>query len=124
MSRPICLPCNIMMRPAVNGVVIVTMTVNPPHPYQLWSADRVACPVCGAEVITGQAVKPFAVGDVVKSIYEKLLAEHPDLLVYDYEHPLPAKMALSPDKVADRIDRLNRLYNETVEIQMHKADEP
>jgi hypothetical protein len=57
-SAPICVACQIEMRPAKNGFVVELMASG--ESYQKWSTDKWACPNCGFEVVVGFARKPLA----------------------------------------------------------------
>jgi len=56
---PICVRCNIEMRPDTNGVTALLMAYDPPQPYEAYDADLVKCPNCGLQVIVGCATQAF-----------------------------------------------------------------
>ena len=55
---PICVDCQIEMRPAKNGFVVELMAAD--RPYQKWSTDKWACPNCSFEVVVGFGRQPLA----------------------------------------------------------------
>lgn len=51
--KPVCVKCQIGMKVDENGVYVIDTFLDPPQPYQLWSADQWVCPICGHKVING-----------------------------------------------------------------------
>lgn len=51
--KPVCVKCQIGMNVDMNGVAVIDTFMNPPEPYQLWSADQWVCPVCRHKIING-----------------------------------------------------------------------
>jgi len=49
--RPVCVKCQVEMRPEKNGVGVLDMANF--GPYKIWEADKWRCPECGYEVIAG-----------------------------------------------------------------------
>ena len=41
------------------GVTVIETAGNPPKPFRLWRADVLACPICGAELVTRFAHAPM-----------------------------------------------------------------
>lgn len=58
-TLPICVKCNLEMRPDTNGVTVLLMAYDPPQPYEAYGADLVKCPNCDMQVITGAAYNAF-----------------------------------------------------------------
>lgn len=58
-TLPICVKCNLEMRPDKNGVTILLMAYTPPQPYEAYDADLVKCPKCGVQIIVGKAHNAF-----------------------------------------------------------------
>jgi hypothetical protein len=54
--KPVCLKCQIEMRPTRNGVKVVSMATY--GPTEIRSADIWGCPGCGVEVLFGFAQDP------------------------------------------------------------------
>ena len=49
--RPVCVKCEVEMRPEKNDVGVLDMADF--GPYKLWSADKYKCPKCGYEIVVG-----------------------------------------------------------------------
>ena len=49
---PICVPCRVIYRPEKNSVVVNDPDC-PPYPSTFWMADRLECPGCGHQIISG-----------------------------------------------------------------------
>jgi len=64
--RPICVKCQVEMRPETNGVGLLDMFEEPTgsrtkySPYKLWDADLYKCPTCGHEIVTGFGQNPIS----------------------------------------------------------------
>jgi hypothetical protein len=73
--KPICVPCERFMRPKKNGTFFLEgkpwggdVEWNNKRgkeglgwtPYKLWQGDLWACPDCGAEIIVGVGLHPWA----------------------------------------------------------------
>ena len=56
---PICVKCNLEMRPDTNGVTVLLMAYDPPQPYEAYDADLVKCPNCDMQVVVGTAYNAF-----------------------------------------------------------------
>ncbi len=56
--RPVCVSCEVEMRPEKNDVCLVDLLANGDQ-YQIWSADKWKCPKCGYEVVEGFGARPF-----------------------------------------------------------------
>lgn len=56
--RPVCVKCQIEMRPEKNGVGVLDMADF--GPYALWEADLWKCPSCSYEILTGFGQEPWA----------------------------------------------------------------
>jgi len=56
--RPVCVKCNVEMKPEKNGIGLLDMANF--GPYQLWDADLYKCSICGCEIITGFGSKAIA----------------------------------------------------------------
>jgi len=56
---PVCVSCQVSMKPEKNGVDFVeTMSGN--VPYKIWSTDKWKCPKCGISCLVGFGNKAFA----------------------------------------------------------------
>jgi len=53
MPRPVCVKCEVELRPEENGVVVAEMFQQNKEVAKLWYADLFKCPICGIEVIYG-----------------------------------------------------------------------
>jgi len=49
--RPVCVKCQVDMKPEKNGVGLLDMAEF--GPYKVWDADLWKCPECGCEVVVG-----------------------------------------------------------------------
>ena len=49
--RPVCVKCQVEMRPEKNGIGVLDMADF--GPYKIWDADKWKCPKCAIEVIIG-----------------------------------------------------------------------
>ena len=49
--RPVCVKCEVDMRPEMNGVGLLDMADY--GPVKVWDADLWKCPKCGIEVVAG-----------------------------------------------------------------------
>ena len=58
---PICVKCNVQIKPKTNGVYVIEMAYEPPAPYKVWHADLVECPKCKVQVIQGFGNRALAV---------------------------------------------------------------
>ena len=60
MARPgvVCVKCNKEMKPEKTGELVLEMAVF--GPYKIWSGDKVKCPKCGMEVVTGWGQNPLS----------------------------------------------------------------
>lgn len=59
MPRPICVKCEIEMRPKKNGVTVEEFTEEGLS-YKLWMGDLWECPICQASVIVGFGARSLA----------------------------------------------------------------
>ena len=50
--HPICIKCELEMRPHTNGVTIVTMAYSPPQPYEAYTGDLAECPKCKQQAVS------------------------------------------------------------------------
>ena len=83
-TLPICVKCNLKMKPDTNGVTVLLMAYDPPQPYEAYAADLVKCPNCGIQVIAGYAFNanwrnhndegppPDVANEKVFPVYEKI----------------------------------------------------
>ena len=55
--KPVCVECEVDMRPFKNGVALLDMALW--GPYKIWEADLWQCPICGHEVIVGFGEQPI-----------------------------------------------------------------
>ena len=53
MKRPICVKCEIEMRPEENDVRVIEWFSEPPQPYKIWCADVWMCPKCKTKIVVG-----------------------------------------------------------------------
>ena len=53
MRRPICVKCEIEMRPEENDVRVINWFSLPPEPDTIWCADVWKCPICGVKIVCG-----------------------------------------------------------------------
>lgn len=58
MPTPTCVSCERPLITSKMGILLVEMFLNPPVPYQAWSADVASCTSCGREIVYGYAAKP------------------------------------------------------------------
>jgi DNA-directed RNA polymerase subunit RPC12/RpoP len=64
MPAPVCLDCNRLYRPHKNGEywIETKRADEPPYadgpPYKVWHSDRLKCPACGHEILTGHGRNP------------------------------------------------------------------
>ncbi len=56
---PVCVKCNLSMRPFKNGTAVEVMSVEI-GPYQLYSGDCYECPDCKTQVVVGFGRHPVA----------------------------------------------------------------
>jgi predicted RNA-binding Zn-ribbon protein involved in translation (DUF1610 family) len=56
---PICVSCGLEYRTVLNGALVTYEWLNPPRPFEVYSADMLQCPDCGHEIISGIANKPL-----------------------------------------------------------------
>lgn len=101
---PLCIKCQTHFRVIKTGIVVVVMFGDPPQPQELWSADILQCPGCGAQIVSQYASAPFAVhrdSDFQKEILSLVHGDH----VHMYERPqfpqLPCLFTVSRQKVEE-----------------------
>lgn len=84
--RPVCVKCQVELRPEKTGVTLVDMFQKPPKPYSIWSADKWKCPICGYEVVIGFGASPLYVhsDDKFKEMLKKA-KESSKSVIYNYE---------------------------------------
>ena len=56
--KPVCAECQIGMVPDINGISLIDMYLDPPEPYQIWSADLWYCPICNHRIVDGYGNAP------------------------------------------------------------------
>jgi len=56
--RIVCVACKLEFRPAKNGVAAIESSTF--GPYKLWETDRLACPGCGVEILSGFGLQAIA----------------------------------------------------------------
>ena len=76
-NAPICVKCELEMRPKKNGITVEEMAAAVGS-YRLVMADLWACPQCSFEVVTGRAINPLA--EHFEDRYRAELAMHEDLI--------------------------------------------
>ena len=88
MPKMICVPCEIELKPAVNGALIIEHAAF--GPYKLWYADVWKCPNCGHHTVAGFAHSPLMehFEEGFAEFMEKAVVKA-ELVVNDYEHPYP-----------------------------------
>jgi len=57
--KPVCVKCEVELRPEKNGVKLVDLFQHNTQPYQVWDADLWKCPICGVEIIVGFGMQPL-----------------------------------------------------------------
>ena len=72
--RPVCVKCQVEMRPEKNGVGVLDMADF--GSYKIWDADKWKCPKCNHEIVVGFGQRAIA------EHYEGECFEH---FVNDYE---------------------------------------
>jgi hypothetical protein len=84
--RPVCVKCQIELRPQRNGVGVLDMAKD--EPYQLCEADMYRCPGCGFEVVIGFARTGW---EHFEPSFDRQLDRHRQqgTLIYNYEKPRP-----------------------------------
>lgn len=55
----LCVKCQAAMQPKKTGVTVIETSGTPPKALRLWSADLVACPICGFELVTHYSTEPI-----------------------------------------------------------------
>ena len=50
---PVCIKCQVNMRPHFNGTYLIDMAFDPPKPYKIWSADIWDCQNCNYKIVKG-----------------------------------------------------------------------
>lgn len=58
--RPICVKCEVPMKSEHTGAIVVELFGKNAAIYRMWRGDTWRCPVCGQEIVSGFADKPFA----------------------------------------------------------------
>jgi len=87
MQRPLCLKCNVEMKPKKNGVMVAETAgdslAGTLHFYCLTAADLLECPVCGYEIVANYASRPayHDVGDRALEGVVRNLLDH-DVPIY------------------------------------------
>ena len=72
--RPVCVGCEVEMKPEKNGVGVLDMAEF--GPYKIWDADLYKCPECGCEVIVGFA--HFAIAEHHEGNFESAVQAYRD----------------------------------------------
>lgn len=69
---PICVKCQVEYRPKTNGINVELMADF--GSFELYKADKVECPGCGHQIITGYGDEPFAIHfkENYKEVLEKV----------------------------------------------------
>ncbi|HDZ77112.1 MAG TPA: hypothetical protein ENH41_03415 [Candidatus Omnitrophica bacterium] len=70
--RPVCVKCEVDLRPENNEVTVAELFQNNSKIYRLWSADKWRCPICGVEVVIGFGQQAWAEHYQVDSIEANL----------------------------------------------------
>lgn len=83
---PLCVKCQTHFRVAKTGIIVVVMFGDPPRPYELWCADMLQCPGCGAQIVSQYASAPFAVHSEYNFQEHLLSLEHRNHM-HMYERP-------------------------------------
>ena len=58
--KPACVKCQVEMKTAQTGAIVITTAYDPPQPYEAYNADVLICPKCGIEIVAGYGNNPFA----------------------------------------------------------------
>ncbi len=72
--RPVCVKCNLEMRPERNGVGLLVMASF--GPYRLYDSDKHKCPECGVEIVAGLGAN--AISEHFKENFERLVQSYRD----------------------------------------------
>ena len=73
--KVVCVECEEEMKTDKSGVVVSELGGDG-KPYKLWNADRLKCPSCGKQVITGFADRPMHQRPDELLVEASILAEH------------------------------------------------
>ena len=60
MPHLVCVECQRKLTPYKSGAFVVVMFNDPAEPYQIFSGDIWACPVCGVKVVAGMGHNAIA----------------------------------------------------------------
>ena len=58
MRYPVCVKCQVSMKPEKIGVYVQEMYEKNTKTYKIWNGDMMKCPICGVEVISAFADGP------------------------------------------------------------------
>lgn len=72
--RPVCVKCQVEMRPEKSGVGLLDMASY--GPYKLWESDLYKCPKCGCEIITGFG--DYAITEHYEPSFTRILQAYKD----------------------------------------------
>lgn len=70
----VCAKCQAQYQPKMQGVTVVETSGTPPKAARLWNADLLACPICGALLISHFGHEPM---ESHEPGFDKVLAEIP-----------------------------------------------
>lgn len=95
MPNPVCVKCQLEMRPKLNGVGLLELAT-PNRPYQIWSSDLFKCPRCNYEILIGYAEVPTHHSDERFMKQIEFCKKH-TRLVLDYEKIEDSAAGHEPD---------------------------
>lgn len=71
----LCVKCQAQFQPKQIGVTVIETSGNPPKAFRIWSADLLACPICGMEVASHFSHEPAM--ESHEAGFEKAMMEIP-----------------------------------------------
>ena len=103
MPKIICQTDLIQFQPHENGVYVVDMCGDPPHPYKVWHADTWQCPICHQVVAAGFGQTPLR--EHYENGFDEWFAKikaSGETIIVNYEHvkDSPTSNPMSPDLTA------------------------